>query len=65
MLIVFILFIMLLLQFSVLKNPSMHPVRGGGLDWYIPSPFRMFPASYLAVSMGQEMAGTFTVFQIM
>jgi len=39
--------------------------RGGVLGWYISSPFRIFPTSFPAVFLGQEIAGTFTVFQIM
>jgi len=33
--------------------------------WYISHPFRMFPTSFPAVFLGQEMVSTFTVFQIM
>ena len=47
------------------------PLQGHGQStrqrptWYISSPFRIFPASFPTVSPGQEMAGTFTVFQVM
>ena len=33
--------------------------------WYIASSFRMFPASFPAVSLGQEMVSTFTMSQVM
>ena len=56
---------------SVLGWYITSPSQGHGQStrqkptWHILSPFKISPTSFSAVFLGQEMAGTFTVFQIM